>query len=173
MPWSTWVDLVDLFLMSLFPIFFFICCKELFLKNIPRWISVLYIIWGIVGAVLIVLPQNNWLVVGGDQTFQLITQGIVSIYVLTSFIIAIRGSFHTASRLEKSAERTALRFIGIGTISSTIGLLLPVVAVLAIDILGEYNIFTTLEWACAFVGILTYYLGFSPPAWFKKRFEKV
>jgi len=172
LPWHIWVNVLTFFLMYPFAICFFICCKELFLKDIPKWIYGLYIVWGIVGAVLVVLPQNNWGVVGGDQTLQLISQVNLSVYVLITFIIAIRGSFHTASRLEKSAERTALRLISCAAIFSTIGLLLPAIAMLAIDILGKYNIFTTLEWACAFVGILTFYLGFSPPAWLKKRFEK-
>ncbi|OLS13466.1 MAG: hypothetical protein RBG13Loki_2920 [Promethearchaeota archaeon CR_4] len=172
LPSYQWVEVITFVLMSLLPMFFFTCCKELFLKNTPKWIFALYLIWGVVGLVLVLLPQNNWFVTGGDQTFRQITQTDVAAYMAVTFIIAFRGSFHAASRMEKSAERTALRLIGIGAIGGIIGLVYAAIGVFVADIFGKNNIFLTLEWVCTFIALLSFYLGFSPPGWFKRRFEK-
>lgn len=160
------------FLLSLSVFFLYIFCIKIFLQNVTRWMIGFYLAWGLLAAILIILPQNNWGITGASQTFRLIAQIHMLLYLIVTFVIAIRGAFRTARTLNIPLQKTSLKLIGYGSVFLIIAIACTVIDTL-LGLFGySYSFVGTLTWVFATIGMMGFYIGFVQPRWFKARYNK-
>ncbi|HMF33268.1 MAG TPA: hypothetical protein VKK79_17720 [Candidatus Lokiarchaeia archaeon] len=170
--WGVFVNPVLYFLLCISVYFLFLFCTEVFVTNPHRWVQVAYLVWALLAGILIILPQNNWGIAGADQTFRLIAQIHLLIFMVVTLLLQARGAFRTSRRVEGLSEKASLRIIGYGAIILVIGLFCVVgdtLTGLLLKAAGQYNIFGTLVWVFSTLGMIMLYLGYIQPGWFKKR----
>jgi len=169
--WGVFVNPIVYFLLCISVYFMFLFCTAVFVIKPRKWVQVVYLLWALLAGILIVLPQNNWGILGADQAFRLIAQVHLLFYMLVTLLLQARGAFRTASRVEDSSEKRPLRVIGYGAIFLVFGLF-SVVGDTLIGLLlkaaGQYNILGTLVWVFSTVGMIFLYIGYIQPGWFKK-----
>lgn len=172
--WVVWTNPAVYFFLSLCVFFFFLFCTDVFLENIPKWIFVIYLVWGLLAAVIVALPQNNWGIAGSDPTFRLFSQIHLLLYMMVTFVITSKKAFYSAQRSMDSVEKASIRRIAFGSLIVIVSLCCTVIDTLLNLLLGSagaYNIFGTLTWVFATAGMLFFYFGFFPPEWLRMWHE--
>ncbi|MEX2680639.1 MAG: hypothetical protein Q6373_003515 [Candidatus Sigynarchaeota archaeon] len=173
--WVVWTNPSVYFLLCMSIFFLFIFCAKIFFQDVRRWMIYLYLAWGLLAGTLIILPQNNWGITGASQSFRLIAQVHLLLYLVVTFSIAINGAFRTARTINIPVQKVSLHVIGYGSV-----ILIAAIACTVIDTLlglilgpaGTYSFVGTLTWIFAAIGLMCFYIGFIQPSWFKKRFDK-